>query len=62
MITASFSKSSQAIGLILHFGILHEGSFSNDLFLPFETLDKELQSYLDITPFLLSLLCNKLMR
>ena len=43
-------------------GILHEGSFWNDLFLPFETLDKELKSYLDTTPFLLSLLCNKLMR
>ena len=44
------------------FVILHEGSFWNDLFLPFETLDKELKSYLDTTAFLLSLLCNKLMR
>jgi hypothetical protein len=34
-------------------GILHEGSFWNDLFLPFETLDKELKSYLDTSPFLL---------
>ena len=41
------------------FGILHEGSFWKDLFLPFETLDNELQSYLDTTPFLLLLLCNK---
>ena len=44
------------------FGILHEGSFWNDLFLPFETLDSELQSYLDTTLFLLLLLCNKQMR
>ena len=59
MITASFSKSSQAIGLLLHFEILHDGSFQSDSCLFFETLDKDLQSYLDTTPFLLSLLCNK---
>ena len=59
MITASFSKSSQAIGLLLHFGILHDGSFQNDSFLSFETLDKDLQPYLGTTPFLLSLLYNK---
>ena len=35
------------------FGILHEGRFCNDLFLPFETLDKELQSFLDATPFVI---------
>ena len=45
MIPASFSKPSQAIDLLLHFGILHEGSFWNGLFLPIETLNKQLQSW-----------------
>lgn len=40
MITASFPKSSQAISLVMHFEILHDGSYWNDLFLPFESLDK----------------------
>ena len=30
--------------LILHFGILHGSSFWNDSFLPFETMDKKIQS------------------
>lgn len=62
MITASFSKSLQTISLTLHFGILHDSSFWNDSFLPFETLDKKIQSYLDTTLSLLSLLFNNLMR